>query len=252
MNQTVINALQLLDYFMGEPNELSLHEVYKKTDMSKPTVYRLLSSLEYCGFLTKVKVSDRDIRYRLGLKLLEFGNIVAEQLDLRKIVLPFMKELRDEINEIVHLVVMDGDQATYIEKVESSQTIRLYTRVGKSTPLYAGSGPKLLLAFLPEVHQEKIISKLDLYPLTENTIVDKNQLREELKMIREQGYAISDGEQNLDTIGISYPIRDYTGDVAAALSVSGPSNRFQAKRSLIMDKTKGTADRISRNLGLKE
>lgn len=252
MNQTVINALQLLDYFMGEPYELSLHEIYKKTNMSKPTVYRLLSSLEYCGFLTKVKVSDRDIRYRLGLKLLEFGNMVAEQLDFRKIALPFMKELRDEINEIVHLVVLDGDQATYIEKVESSQTIRLYTRVGKSTPLYAGSGPKLLLAFLPEAHQEKVISKLELDPLTENTIVDKNQLRQELKNIRKQGYAISDGEQNMETIGISYPIRDYTGDVAGALSVSGPSNRFQTKRSLIMEKTRSMACRISRNLGSKE
>jgi DNA-binding IclR family transcriptional regulator len=250
MNQSIINALKLLDFFSEDQPEFSLGEIYRKTNMSKPTVYRLLSSLEYCGFLIKVKRSEQDVRYKLGLKLLELGHIVSEQLELRKIALPYMKELRDEINEIVLLGVLDGEQATYIEKLDSSQAVRLYTRIGKSTPLYIGSGPKLLFAYLPEEERNKILDKLILQPLTENTITDKGKLIKELEQIRKLGFAVSNGEQNMDTIGISFPIRDHTGSVAAALTMSGPSSRFNSEReAFIKEKLKTTADQISRDLG---
>lgn len=253
MNRSVINALQLLDLFTGEQHELSLSEIYRKTNMSKPTVYRLLSSLEHCGFLRKVKHSEQDIRYQLGLRLLELGYIVSERLELRQVALPHMKKLRDDINEIVHLVVLDGEKATYIEKVESSQAIRLYTRIGRSSPLYIGSGPKLLFAWMTEEQRETILNNLHLDPLTENTITDKGRLRQELENIRTQGFALSYGEQNIDTTGISYPVKDYTGEVVAALTVSGPANRFESEReATIKDALSKTVDQISRDLGFNE
>ncbi|AXF56746.1 IclR family transcriptional regulator [Salicibibacter kimchii] len=252
MNQSVLKALKLLDFFTDQERELSLSEITTRADMSKPTVYRLLASLEECGFLRKVKNSDQDIRYSLGLKLLELGYIVSEQLELRNVALPHMRDLCKAINEIVHLVIVDGDQATYIEKVESSQALRLYTRIGKSSPLYIGSGPKLLFAYMPKDEQEKILETLEMKPLTPNTYTNKEEFRKNLRIIYEQGLSISHGEQDLDTTGISYPVKDISGEVIAAITVSGPTTRFQKDRkSFIKEETEKAAFEISRNLGFK-
>lgn len=252
MNKSVIKALQLLDLFVEEQMELSLSEIAWKTGLSKPTAYRLLSSLAACGFLVKIKLSDQDIRYRLGLKLLELGNIVADQLEIRKIALPSMIKLRDEIDETVHLVIVDGNEAVYIDKVESKQPLRLYTRVGKHSPLYVGSGPKLLLAFMPENEQRNLLQSLELKPITKNTIINKSVLIQEIKCIKSLGYAVSNGEQDLNTVGISFPIRNYNGDVIAALAVSGLSLRILGDRyEFIKKQTQAAAEEISNNLGYK-
>lgn len=253
MNKSVINALNILNLFTDHEDQLSLSEISIKVGMSKPTVYRLLSSLEYCGFLAKVIHSKQDVSYRLGLKLLELGNIVAEQLDLRRIALPHMKRLNSVIDEIVLLVVLDGDGATYIEKVESRHPLRLYARVGRNSPLYLGSGPKLLFAHMPEEEREEVIRNLELHPRTENTLVDKEQLRIELKKINEEGFSTSHGEQDPGIKGFSFPIRDYKGDVVAALAASIPFNRYQRENDdFIKGKIKTAAKQISSDLGFKD
>ncbi|EGL83213.1 transcriptional regulator, IclR family [Caldalkalibacillus thermarum TA2.A1] len=252
MNQSVIRALKLLDLFTGEQAELSLSQIAKKVNLSKPTVYRLLTSLEMCGFLVKKKYTDQDIRYRLGLKLLELGTIVSEQLELRKIALPHMEQLCQEIEEIVHLVIADGDQAVYIEKVETNQDLRLYTRVGKRSPFYVGSGPKLLLAYMPEEERNKILKHIKFQPFTANTITSLEELEQEINTIRRNGFAVSRGEQDLGTVGLSFPIRDHTGKVVAALGVSGLSMRFTGEReAFIKEKTQQAAVQISTELGYK-
>lgn len=249
LNQSVSKALKLLDLFITEP-ELSLADVARKADLSKPTAYRLLSSLEDAQFLVKERYSDQDIRYRLGLKLLELGNVVTERLELRKVALPHMQNLCQEIDEVVHLVVRDGNEAVYIEKVESKQPIRLFTRVGKRSSLHAGSGPKLLLAFLSVEEQDRIFSCMPLDPVTSKTLTSEAQLRSEINTIRTNGFATSDGEQDLDTIGISFPIRDFSGQVIAALGVTGLKYRFTGDRKVMMqEKTMRTAAFISADLG---
>ncbi|GEN32572.1 MULTISPECIES: IclR family transcriptional regulator [Aneurinibacillus] len=253
MNQSVIKALKLLDFFLGEKKELTLSEIATKSNMPRPTVYRLLTSLEVCGFLAKTKNTEQDVRYHLGLKLLELGNIVLEQLELRTVALPWMRKLCADINEAVHLVILDGDEAVYIEKVESSHAVRLHTRVGKRSELYIGSGPKLLLAYLPKAEQETLMEKMTFTKLTPHTIGNKETLYKEIEKIRRNGYSISRSEQDEETIGVSYPILDYTHKVVAALTVSGPTTRMQEKvEEIIRKKTKETASRISRELGYIE
>lgn len=251
MNQSIIKALSLLDFFTEETPELSLKEITERVQMPKPTVYRLLASLEYCGFLTKTKDSEYDKRYRLGLKLMGLGQLVSEQLELRKIALPYMKKLVNEINEVVHLVIVNHNEAVYIEKVESTHAVRLYTRIGKRSPLYLGSGPKLLLAFLPEDKKDQILSESQLCNLDQHPL-NKEQLKMELANIKKAGYAISYGEQDEGTIGISFPIYDYYGKVIASLAVSGPSYRFEGSHlEVIKENTKRFANSISAELGYK-
>lgn len=250
MNQSVVKALKLLDLFSENELELTLYELAERSGMPKPTVYRLLSSLEYMGFLTKSKNSVHDVRYQLGIKLLELGGLVADQLELRKSALPHMQLLQSEINETVHLVIRDGDEAVYIEKVESNQALRLYTRVGRRSPLYLGSGPQLLLAYLPNLEREETINKMNFHQVAENTIMNKDDLHKKIELIRGKGYSLSYSEQDTETFGISYPIYDHTDQVVAALNVSGPASRFQGShRELMKIKAKEAAEKISTDLG---
>lgn len=253
MNQSVQKAMQILDLFIEEAGELTLQEISDKTNIPKPTAYRLLSTLEAGDLLYKTKQSRHDSRYRLGLKLLELGQLVSDQLELRGIALHYMEQLARDINEVVHLVIVNQNKATYIEKVESTRALRLFTRIGKSTPLYIGSGPKLLLAHLPKEKQEEILAESTLFPLTNQTPIDKTKLWKELATIREVGYAFSIAEQDADTTGISYPIYDYRNQVIAALAVSGLSTYFEGERlDMIKEKTKETARKISKELGYRE
>lgn len=226
MNQSVVKALNLLDFFSEEEKELSLSDLATKSGIPRPTAYRLLTSLETCGFLIKTRSTDQHVKYRLGLKLLELGSLVAEQLELRSIALPQMQELCADINEVVHLLIRDGDEAIYIEKVESRQALRLHARIGIRSELYIGAGPKLLLAYTSEQEREKYIEEIVFTKVTEDTISDTETLSKEIKKIQSNGFSISKGERDIDTIGISYPIYNYTGEVIAALNVSGPTTRI--------------------------
>src|SRR5699024_3109428 len=203
-------------------------------------------------YLKKIEYSEQDIRYRLGMKLLQFGTIVSERLEVQRIALPYMKKLCDEINEIVHVAILDGKNAVYIEKVESLLAIRLYTKVGRSLSMHIGSGPKLLFTFMPDAKREEMLAEIQLNHLTKNTITSKTYLREELEAIRKRGYSESYGEQNVDTTGVSFPIKDFTGEVVAALTVSGPSNRFEKEsKTIIKNELERTANEISKELGFK-
>lgn len=105
MNQSVKKALGLLELFTEDRPELTLKDIADLSGMPKPTVYRLLTTLEASGFLYKIKDNVHDSRYRLGLKLLELGQMVSNQLELREISLPFMERLANEINEVIHLEI---------------------------------------------------------------------------------------------------------------------------------------------------
>lgn len=252
MNQSVIKALQLLEYFKEHP-ELTLAEIAELDNMPKPTAFRLISSLEASGFLVKTKNTSHDVKYHLGLKLLELGEYVADQLDYRRIALPHMKELSEQLNEAVHLAVLDGEEAVYVEKIESRKHIRLYSKVGGRTPLYLGSGPKLLFAYLePEVIKE-ILDRIELKKVTENTITDKNVLAKELEKIRSQGYSKSIAEFYSDTAGFSFPLKNHHGQVIAALVVTVPTIKFEkGAEEFIIEKMRETSRKISRDLGFRE
>ncbi|WP_338753440.1 IclR family transcriptional regulator [Bacillus sp. FJAT-52991] len=253
MNQSVVKALKLLDFFLEGQKELTLGEITQKSGMPKPTVFRFLSSLEECGMLMKSRHTGQDVRYHLGLKLLELGNVVADQLEIRTISKPWMERLCHDVNEDVLLATLDGNEAVYIEKIESNQKVRLHIRVGKRSNLYTGSGPKLLLAFLSEEQRKNVIAQINIEENADHLIQSEEALFHHLEQIKNQGYSVSVGEQERETIGISYPIRDYSNQVIAALSVSGPVSRMHEQfLKEIQWKTKETALNISRELGYIE
>src|SRR5699024_9707274 len=146
--------------------------------------------------------------------------------ELREISLPYMEQLARDINEVIHLVIVHQNKATYIEKVDSTRALRLYTRVGKRLPLYMGSGPQMLLAFSAKDKRDAILSEESFSTYINSQNRDLSDFQTELNTIRETGYAYSVGEQDADTTGISYPIYNHQGSVIAAIAVSGLSSHF--------------------------
>ena len=133
-NKTVVRSMDILNLFLEHP-ELTFQEIIDLSLIPKTSVYRMLLTLEEMGFVEKGK----DAKYRLGLLFLTYGNLVASRLNLRQIAYDIMQDLHKELKEAINLIVRQGDETIYIEKVDVYQKVRLYTAVGRRSPLYAGA-----------------------------------------------------------------------------------------------------------------
>jgi DNA-binding IclR family transcriptional regulator len=242
-------ALHLLEIMAEEKGEVELQELCKKTHINTTTLYRLLQTLQSRGF---VEQNPSTGRYRLGLKLLQLGHAVTNQIELRGIALPFLEKLMEKTGETANLVILDEGEAVYIEKVESPASLRMFYRIGKQAPAHATGVGKVLLAALSSEKVTEIIKNKGLCKLTENTITSPEKLQEELEKIQENGFAIDNEECEVGAKCIAAPIRDYTNQVVAAISISGPNARLSEDRlNELAEVVKDTAYKISENIGYR-
>jgi DNA-binding IclR family transcriptional regulator len=145
---------------------------------------------------------------------------------------------------------MEGNDRVCVERLESPETVRIVARVGRRIPLYAGSAGKVFLAYLPVARRDEILANNKLIPMTRRTITDLDELKTNLSKILRQGYAVSKGEWVLEASGVAAPIFDQFGRISAALTISGPSQRFtEEKIHEIAALVKPAAGEISRELG---
>ncbi|WP_199427033.1 IclR family transcriptional regulator [Thermaerobacillus caldiproteolyticus] len=220
MNKTVVKTMEMLRLFV-EHERLTLQQMVSLLQMPKTSVYRMAQSLLEMGFLQKI--GDH---YQLGLAFLSFGMLVAERLDLRQVALPVMRRIKEETKEAVNLVIRDGDEAIYIEKVETSEPVRVYTKVGRRAPLYAGACPRVLLTFMENEEQKRYIDHIELVAIAKNTIVDRQTLRNTIEQDRKRQYTVSYSELEDYSAAVAVPIFNYEGKVVAGLSIAGPEPRF--------------------------
>lgn len=251
--QTIQRVAQLIDILSQNPKGMSIRDIFNKVNLPKGTIHRLLSSLLHFGY---VRQDSKTRNYFLGFKLVELGNLILNQLDIRKEAEPFLHELAEKTNETVHMVVMDQDEVVYIDKVEMDRNpsgLRMASRIGLRNPPHSCAVGKVLLANLPEESLDSLLKRMTLTKRTENTITDPIQLKEHLKIVREQGYAIDDEENEKGIRCVAAPVRNDSGKVIAAISISGPA--FRMTRKIIQEKLKKdvikTALKISEKLGFK-
>jgi DNA-binding IclR family transcriptional regulator len=238
---SVKRALSVLDLFSDEHPELSLAEIARHMDVHKSSVLRILATLESSGLVAKDGHSGR---YRLGLKILELAGQVLSRYDLRTVAGPYMEDLARKSGEIVHLAVRDGDQIVYLDKKGQGQVLTVATRIGGRHPAYAAAMGKVLLAGMPAGECSAMIGRSPLPALTGNTITDPDALAEELARVRSSGYAL-DNEESFPGIScVAAPIRDRSGRVVGAISVTVPTQRMgpprrEELRELVMETARG-------------
>ncbi len=213
----------ILDCFSQERTDLGVRELARLTDLPTSTVGRMLVEMKERGILQQNAESKT---YSLGIKLLNWSGVYLATLDIRAIAMPIMTELQQMSKETISLYVLDGADRVCVERLESPQNVRIVARLGLRLPLYAGSAGKVMLAFLSEEKQEEIFRSVPFQPFTQHTITDQMKLREELQKIKAQGYAFSHGEWIQDASGVAAPIFGASQTVIGALTISGPSQRF--------------------------
>jgi len=169
-------------------------------------------------------------RYRLGLKLFEFGSKAIAALDPRRHARPHLDRLQRELAETVFFCILDDGQVFYLDKVESQQSIRTACTVGSRAPAYCTAVGKAMLAELPDAEVSDIVRRWGLKAITANTITTAAALKAELKAVRSRGYAIDNEEKEQGLRCISAAVRGHSGKLFAAISVSGPAFRITKGR----------------------
>lgn len=226
MVQAVERAILIIDCFTKGQSELRLRDLADELQLNKSTVHGILNTLKHYGYIDQ---DEETQKYRLGLKLLEIGSHVVNSLDVRNIASPIIKELSAKTGETVHLVVLDGREVVYIDKVESNQSMRIATAIGTRYPAHCTGVGKVILAYkTPEELLELFPDELE--KLTRHTITDKKELFAYLQKVQQCGYAF-DIEENAEGLCcVAAPIFDHRRKVVAGISVAGPSIRMGTER----------------------
>lgn len=244
---SVRNAARLLKQFRTREAEIGVSELARRLGLGKSTVHRLLTTLVGEGLI------ERDPRtggYRLGLVVFELGEAVRVHLDLHAAAGPVLASLREQTGESSQVGVLDGHEVVYVDRLESSQSLRLFTETGRRVPVHCTSSGKVLLGALEPAELARVLAAAPLDRLTDQTITDPGDLAVELDKVRRRGWAEAVNERELGVASVAAPVRDARGRVVAAISIGAPTvrlGRLQRRElgAVIVD----AGEAVSRRLG---
>ncbi|MCL7748520.1 IclR family transcriptional regulator [Halalkalibacter alkaliphilus] len=226
-----------------EKVEWSVTEISRELNIPIQTVHRILSCLSEYGFVYR---DNQNKRYKLGLSLMELGLSIRDNLSVRNTALPIMEQLSSDTKESVYLTVQEGCDGIFIDCIDSPHLLKIVEPIGMRRPLCVAASKKVILAFLKPVSQNQIIEEL----VTKGYIPNVEELKEQLTIIKEQGFAISYGETTEGTVSIAAPIFSWEDEVVGSISVAGPEGRFVGTRlNEIIKLTTKSACEISEELG---
>ena len=227
---------------------LGITEVAEKTGLLPSDVHRILRSLQVFGYIEQ----DETKKYRLGLELLKLGHLVHQRMELRKVARPFMRHLSEVAQATVNLAVFEPHELEiiFVEQIDSPAEVQIQLRIGASVPPHATGVGKVLLAHLDKQTATRVIKKRGLPKRTKYTITDVSELENELEAVRSQGYALDREEAVAGAVCIAAPVRNYNGEVAAAISISMMAAHLAAnEEARLIAAVQATAASISTSLG---
>jgi DNA-binding IclR family transcriptional regulator len=211
---------------LSRAEALGLSDITQRTGIPKSTVFRILSTLLEMGYV----IRDAERNYLVSFSLAELVSDEANNEALRKLALPHMLELRNQYGETVNLGVRNFDKVTYLEVIPSEFALRLQERRGASVLAHASALGKAILAYTPLDLVEDLVRDRKLEIVTQNTICDPDEFISEIKRVRAAGYAFDRGESSLLATCVGAPILDSHGNAIAAMSISGPTSRFNPRK----------------------
>lgn len=225
--KAVDHALDVLEAFRGEPDELGVTELSKSLGLSKNNVFRLLATFESKGYIEQ---NPKTESYRLGLKVFELGEIYRHQSGLLKQAVPVLKKMVAKCDEAGYIAVMRGWEVIYLDMVDTTKSIKVISRVGKRLPAHCTAIGKAQLAFESEDEIDRVFRDKTLSSYTGRTITSLGKLKEELAEVSASGCALDTGEYEEEIRCVGVPVRDYTRRVVAGICISGPNFRMSPER----------------------
>lgn len=244
--KSVDRALDIVK-LISSYKSMGVTEIAREIGINKSAVHRILSTLVKHGFIEKDTNTNH---YKLGYTFLEIGSQLLESIDLRSEAQPFLKELEALTNEVIHLVVYDQGEVVYIEKLEGNETLRMHSQVGRRAPMHCSGVGKAILAYLPRQMISDILDEKGMPAHTSETITDKDAMFAELEKVKQQGYSLDLEENENGITCIAAPIFNHKKEIAAALSISGPTMRMtEGRLDDLKEKITEASRKISARLG---
>jgi len=224
--QSVAHALDVIEQFSGETEELGVTDLSKRLKLHKNNVFRLLATLESRGYIEQNKATEN---YRLGIRCLQIGQTYVNQMGLLRQAKPIMESVVKRCRETVYLSLLRRGVVVPLQSVEADRPVRVISLLGQALPLHCTAAGKVHLAFESE---EEIKSALpeSLAKHTDKTITRRTDLIADLRAVAERGWALESGEFLADLRSIAVPIRDYTRTVVGSLSITAPEYRLPLER----------------------
>src|SRR5499433_2464585 len=245
---SVATAIRLLKAFSEDEVEIGISALARRLGLAKSTVHRLAVTLVSEGLLEQDRESGK---YQLGIALFGLGALLRRRMNVSNEARPYLYDLREKINESVHLAILDETEIMYVYNLEGTHAIRMRSDIGVRKPAYCTAEGQAILAFAaPEVVDQVLAEGLA--PRTPKTITAPDRFQKALATVRQRGCAIEDEESELGMVCVAAPIRDDAGEVVAAVGIAGPATRL-SKRSVatIIPHVIATADQVSSRLGYR-
>lgn len=244
--QAVARAIGLLKVFSDAQPEWSLADLAQVTKLNKTTAFRLLAALEAEGLVMRNPLSGG---YRLGVELIAMGGTAMRSNPLRAASRPILVTLAEQCGEAATLELLVESYVLVVDEVASNHPMGMTQDVGNRLPVHATATGKVLIATLPLEQLDAILDG-PLARLTDQTVTDAQRLRAQLAQVRQDGFAVANGELEPGFIAVAAPVQDRERQVVAAISVGGPSLRLTPDRlPEIAAMVQMSARQISRQLG---
>jgi DNA-binding IclR family transcriptional regulator len=241
--QVIARMAKLLDVLASHPEPLGLKQVAQYTGLHPSTAHRILSAMSADRIVDRVEPGS----YRLGMRLLELGNLVKSRINVRELALPTMRELHAQTGETVNLSVRHDDEIVYVERTSSGRAaMRVVHVIGTRAALHITAAGKLFLLEDGFPRLREYAKRTGLSGSTRNTLTSLPLLERELERIQRQGWATDAEEAEVGVRCVAAPVRDDAGMLVAALSISSPSDRMKGNWGALV---KESAERISRAIG---
>ncbi|SFP30041.1 transcriptional regulator, IclR family [Oscillibacter sp. PC13] len=244
--QSVERAFAILESFQQHGGmERSVKEISEALGLNKSTTFGLINTLTNLGYLQQ---NTGNQKYVLGLKLLSFSNTIKVQNSIIRTVHPYLEQINHKYGETAHCAVEHQESVIYLDKVEATGSISINTQIGTQNYMHCTGVGKCILAYMPTDYQENILSA-PLKTMTYNTITNSEQLREEIRKIRESGFAIDNEEVEVGLSCVAVPVFSAPDKVACSISISGMTPRVQiAMKNGLIEDLKHSAASISKSM----
>ncbi len=220
-------------------------ELLKSCGLTRPTLYRVIASLESEGLIE----ATGDNRYRLGGRLISLARLALAQNDIRKIAEPHLTQLRDVTGETVHLAIRSGDELVYIDKIESREIVRMTSTIGTRVAFHSSGVGKAFLGALSTAEANKIIERIPLTAVTQFTTTDHSALRKKIRQVRQSGYSHDKQENETGIVCFGAAICESIDHPVASVSVSVPVFRLSADTQAYSEPLMQAVAKISEQLG---